>query len=383
MDSGLVIEMAITLGLLALWTQAARGLSRVIELVPRELIGDQRATTLDGLRGYLALCVIVHHAAIHRQYWQTGQWKEPTSLVYSWLGPAPVALFFMLTGFLFWSKAIQGHRAEPVKLWVGRARRIVPMYLFAGLVTLSMFAVLQSGLGDPLEDWANDLISVVSGGLVGFPLWRHQVHSVPLNAGVTWTLQYEWYFYLALPVLALRATPKATVALAIVCAGLAATKTEAGIACFNFSIGMLTAVIRSRGTVPAWVRGVPGLLLCVCCVGLLGLGAGKQTVWSSMAMGVLFVIVACGQVFFGLLTSQAARWLGTISYSVYLLHGIVLYIVMRRVHTLTPIGSLSDTAYWCVVAGAGLLIVLCSAVTFSLIERPFIQSRSERSPQVG
>ena len=383
MDRGLAIDIAITLGLLVLWTQAARGLARVIELVPRDLAGDQRATTLDGLRGYLALCVIVHHAAIHRQYWQTGIWKEPTSLVYSWLGPAPVALFFMLTGFLFWSKAIQGHPAEPVKLWVGRVRRIVPMYLFAGLVTLSMFAVLQSGLGDPLEDWANDLISVVSGGLVDFPMWRHQVHSVPLNAGVTWTLQYEWYFYLALPVLALRATPKATVVLAIVCAGFAATNTQAGIACFNFSIGMLTAVIRSRGTVPAWVRGIPGLLLCVCCLGLLGVGAGKQTVWSSMAMGVLFVIVACGQNFCGLLTSQAVRWLGTISYSVYLLHGIVLYIVMRRVHTLTPIGSLSDTAFWFVVTGAGLLTVLCSAVTYSLIERPFIQSRPARIPQVG
>lgn len=375
MGGGLVIDIAITCGLLALWTWAARGLSRVIELVPLDLPGDQRATTLDGLRGYLALYVIVHHAAIHRQYWQTGQWKDPASLVYSWLGPAPVSLFFMLTGFLFWSKAIRGHRAEPVKLWVGRVRRIVPMYLFAGLVTLSMFAVLQSGRGNPFEDWTSDLISVVSGGLVGFPLSRHGVHSVPLNAGVTWTLQYEWYFYLALPVLALRATATASVALAVICAGLAATNTEAGVACFVFSIGMLTAVIRASGKVPAWVRGVPGLLLCVCCVGLLGLGAGKQTVWSSLSMGVLFVIVACGQDFLGLLTSRAARWLGTISYSVYLLHGIVLYIVMRRVHQLAPIGSLSDTAFWLVVAGAGLLTVLSSAITYSLIERPFIQSR--------
>lgn len=381
MDGALIIDIAITLWLLALWTQAARGLSRVIELVPQDLAGDQRATTLDGLRGYLALFVFVHHAAIHRQYWSTGRWKEPTSLVYSWLGPAPVSLFFMLTGFLFWSKAIQGHRADPVKLLVGRVRRIVPMYLFAGLVTLSMFAVLQRGLGNPLEDWASDLVSVVSGGLIGFPLWRHQVHSVPLNAGVTWTLQYEWYFYLALPVLALRATPRATVALAVICAGLAAINTGPGVACFLFSIGMLTAVIRANGKGPAWVRGIPGLLLCVCCVGLLGLGAGKQTVWSSLAMGVLFVIVACGQDVFGLLTSRTARWLGTISYSVYLLHGIVLYIVMRRVHLLAPIGSLSDTAYWSVVAGAGLLTVLGSAVTYSLIERPFIQSRPAPTPQ--
>lgn len=377
MNIGPVIDIAITLGLMVLWTQAARGLARVIELVPREIAGDQRATTLDGLRGYLALGVIVHHATIHRHYWQAGTWQESPSLVFSWLGPAPVALFFMLTGFLFWSKTIQGHRAEPMKLWIGRVRRIVPMYLFAGLVTISMLTALQSGLADPFQYLVSDLINVSSGGIMGFPQWRNQIHSVPLNAGVTWTLQYEWYFYLALPVLALRATPKATVALAVVCAGLAATNTEAGIACFNFSLGMLTAVIRSRWKVPAWVRGIPGLLLCVVCVGLLGFGSGKQTVWSSLALGVLFVTVACGQDLKGLLTSQAARWLGTISYSVYLLHGIVLYVVLRRVNALVPIGSLADVTYWLLIGGVGLLTVLLSAVTYSWIERPFIQARPQ------
>jgi peptidoglycan/LPS O-acetylase OafA/YrhL len=383
MNIGPVFDITIALGLLVLWTLAARGLARGIELVPREIAGDQRAAALDGLRGFLALSVIVHHAAIHRLYWPSGQWREPASLVFSWLGPAPVALFFMLTGFLFWSKALHGHRAEPMKLWVGRVRRIVPMYLFAGLVTLSMFAALQSGIANPFEDWVSDLISVVSGGFVEFPLWRNQIHSIPLNAGVTWTLQYEWYFYLALPVLALRATPQATVVMAVVCACLAASNTVAGIAWFNFSLGMLAAVIRSRGTVPAWVRGVPGLLLCVACVGLLGLGSGRQTVGSSLAMGVLFVTVACGQDLKGLLISQPARWLGTISYSVYLMHGIVLYVVLRRANSLAPIGSLSDVAYWLLIAGAGLLTVLLSAVTYSCIERPFIQTRPAAVVQVA
>ncbi len=383
MNIGPVLDMAIALGLLALWTLAARGLARVIELVPREIAGDQRAATLDGLRGYLALCVIVHHAAIHRQYWLIDKWKEPHSLVFSWLGPAPVALFFMLTGYLFWSKALHGHRAEPIKLWVGRVRRIVPMYVFAGLVTLSMLTVLQRGQVYHWDDRLSDFLRVVSGGLLGFPLWRNQIHSLPLNAGVTWSLFYEWCFYLALPVLALRATPKATVVMAVVCAWLASSNTEAGIAWFNFSLGMLTAVIRSRWTVPAWVRGVPGLLLCAACVGLLGWGAGRQTLGSSLAMGVLFVTVACGQDLKGLLISQPVRWLGTISYSVYLMHGIVLYVVLHRANTLTPIGSLSDAAYWSLIAGAGLLAVLLSAVTYSWIERPFIQTRPVAVPQAA
>ena len=65
------------------------------------------------------------------------------------------------------------------------------------------------------------------------------------------------------------------------------------------------------------------------------------------------------------------------------MHGIVLYVVLRRVNTLAPIGSLSDAAYWLLIAGAGLLAVLLSAVTYSWIERPFIQTRPVAVPQTA
>lgn len=366
-----MFDLLVSLAIVLFAAQAARWLVRWFPFVPETVSADQRAVALDGLRGYLALCVIVHHASIHQKYWQTNVWKETDSLVHAWLGPAPVAIFFMLTGFLFWSKALGGHKCEAGRLWMGRIRRIVPMYLFAGIVTYAMAFVLRGGWSAVRWDWTDELIAIFSGGTMAFPTHFDRVSSLPLNAGVTWSLQYEWYFYLALPLLAWRATPAATVGLALLGAGLAAHGTEAGIACFNFSLGMLAAVIRSQ-RVPAWLTGWPGLGLCLGCIATLALGSGKQTVWSSMALGTVFIAVASGQDFAGLLTSRTARWLGAISYSVYLMHGIVLQIVMRNLAANRSFRLLSPVAFWEFAILAAVATVLVSAITYQCVERPFL-----------
>jgi peptidoglycan/LPS O-acetylase OafA/YrhL len=366
-------DLLVAAALVLVAVQVARWLARWFPFVPEQTSGDSRAVALDGLRGYLALLVIVHHASIHRMYWQTGVWEETDSLVHAWLGPAPVALFFMLTGFLFWSKALVGHKCEAGRLWLGRIRRIVPMYLFAGITTYCMAFVLRGGWAAFRPEWIQELLPIFSGGTMFFPPVLGGVVTLSLNAGVTWTLQYEWYFYLALPLLALRATPQTTIAMAMLGAGLAAHGTEIGIASFNFSLGMLAAVIRNQST-PAWVRSWPGLGLCIACVATLALGNGKQTVWSSPAMGTVFVTVACGQDFAGLLTSRTARWLGVISYSVYLMHGIVLQWVMRNLAARAPFQSLSAMAFWEFAILAAALTVVLSAITYQCIEKPFLAS---------
>ena len=98
--------------------------------------GD-RFSNLDGLRGFLAFGVFFHHAAIYHQYLQDGQWILPPSRFYSLIGQAGVALFFMITGYLFWGRMI-AERGRPnwIKLYTGRIFRIGPLYLFALAVML-------------------------------------------------------------------------------------------------------------------------------------------------------------------------------------------------------------------------------------------------------
>src|SRR4051812_45213259 len=78
--------------------------------------------SIDGLRGYLAFFVFLHHSAIWYFYLRASVWTLPPSHLYTHFGHSGVALFFMITGFLFFLKLIEA-RTKPIdwiKLYVAR-----------------------------------------------------------------------------------------------------------------------------------------------------------------------------------------------------------------------------------------------------------------------
>ncbi len=370
-------DLGTTISLLALWMAFAQWWA--VRWLPESTatVDRSRAAPLDGLRGVLALAVLIHHAAIHRGYWNTGRWIAPESLTLAWLGPAPVALFFMLTGFLFWGKALRGKRPEPMALLLGRVRRIVPLYVASGLVTLSMTFALLGGLSK-LPTLIDIAITVLSGGFFEFPFIIDGVRTTPLNAGVTWTLRYEWYFYAALPVLAHWATPRATGILFLSALGFAFVSQKYGVHCLNFAIGMSAAALR-ESTHPAWkhLTGCRRVSLCLLAGSLLSLGSGEQTGWSSLALGVVFILIARGESLGGLLTSRGARLLGQVSYSIYLTHGIVLYLLFHAVDQYGWSAEWSDAGFAAFVAFAGILTILSSITTYRWIEQPFMHASAQ------
>jgi peptidoglycan/LPS O-acetylase OafA/YrhL len=100
-----------------------------------------RVQTIDGLRGFLALGVFFHHAAIYHQYLLTGDWALPPSRFYANLGQGGVSVFFMITGYLFWTQVLKAKgRLNLLKLYIGRTFRIVPLYLL-----LAFFVLLSVG----------------------------------------------------------------------------------------------------------------------------------------------------------------------------------------------------------------------------------------------
>jgi peptidoglycan/LPS O-acetylase OafA/YrhL len=85
---------------------------------------------IDGLRGWLALGVFFTHVALMYAYNVSGAWEAPASAFYRLTGEIAVSLFFMITGFLFWTRALRGGDAfDAAALYRSRLRRIVPMYL--------------------------------------------------------------------------------------------------------------------------------------------------------------------------------------------------------------------------------------------------------------
>ncbi len=351
-----------------------------------------RYGALDGLRGYLALAVFVHHGAVQRVLYQTGVWNFPPSRFFRALAPTAIMFFFMITGFLFWSKAIDKRgRVPAIPLYLGRLRRLGPLYLFS-IALLLLIVAVRSGFrlkADPAT-LATQLAAAFSLGL-GQIQWINGVDTFPINAGVTWTLHFEWVFYLALPLLALMAFPSTMGA----CIALYA------------AVGVSYLLLRSQipwldeycyMSLPFWARFLGGILAahlvrvggwgaiatrpwfgCVV-VALLGLSLWNFDDMVGVAIGATaFLGLVYGNDLFGLLSLPGSRFLGTISYSVYLLHGMVLWLGLRIANHFLPVASLNDAGYWTLVLACGGAVVVFSAVTYRYIEHPFLV-RLRRGP---
>ena len=104
-----------------------------------------RFVTIDGLRGYLAFLVFLHHSCIWYFYLRTSQFDSPPSNFMANIGRASVSMFFMITGFLFFTKIINEKKKgiDWIKLYVSRILRLTPLYLFAMLLLFVTVAVMS------------------------------------------------------------------------------------------------------------------------------------------------------------------------------------------------------------------------------------------------
>ena len=70
-------------------------------------MSPKRFNSIDGLRGYLAFSVYLHHSIVWYFYLQDEIWQAPPTRLFRHLGEASVAVFFMITSFLFLTKLDQ------------------------------------------------------------------------------------------------------------------------------------------------------------------------------------------------------------------------------------------------------------------------------------
>jgi peptidoglycan/LPS O-acetylase OafA/YrhL len=81
--------------------------------------------------------------------------------------------------------------------------------------------------------------------------------------------------------------------------------------------------------------------------------------------------VALGNDFFGLFSKPASVLLGEISYSIYLLHGVVLYAVYSSWNLIDLSGmSAINHFFWLPLVGSAVILMAC--LTFLLLEKPAI-----------
>lgn len=341
--------------------------------------GAERVTTLDGLRGYLALAVVFHHGAIYHFYLETGAWQLPPSRFYALAGPMGVALFFMITGYLFWGRLVRGGGVLDWRgLYVGRVFRLGPLYLLAvGIMFAVIFASTGLVLNVSVWELARQIGSWLILGVIKGPKLNGFEHTEQILAGVTWTLRYEWLFYFSLPLLAwllrkgYRHLPLASLIVALPALVLLFIPPNRDVyATVLFGLGMLAASLQQAGLAVRMPDGAASVVV----LGLLGAVMFFDTAYQTapmLLMGAAFCLIANGCTVFGLLTLRPAYRLGAISYGIYLLQGLALAAFFRP-DAMRAYGLSSPLAHWSLVAASLLLLLVGSALAHVLLERPGI-----------
>lgn len=366
--------------------------------------GNPRFALMDAVRAIAAMTVLVYHVGFFGHVQQTHR----LGFILSSLGFG-VAIFFVLSGFLLYRPFVNAELTGSPRPRIGqfarrRFLRVVPAYWLA-LTLLAVFPGLVGVFSDHWWRYYGFLQNYASQTLV-------RASGIP----VAWSLGIEVTFYIALPFYAIgtfwcsrRASPASKVRFQLAAlAALAVLSLLGGwvrmgaatppllLTFFDwFALGMGLAVIsvalRHRARPPravAFIAAHPG----VCWVAALAVYAllsaivsdapqnfvydHRQLVADHVLRGLIAVLIVLPAVFGetagGLprrvLASGPLRWLGRISYGIFLWHlPLVIWLYAHGVHN--PALLLVLTVSW---------TIACAAASYYLVERPLLRFKDRR-----
>jgi peptidoglycan/LPS O-acetylase OafA/YrhL len=337
-----------------------------------------RYSAIDGLRGFLALSVFVFHLIVTHRFIETGAWDAPSFRFYALLGPVGVSLFFMITGFLFWGKMlrVEGHPRWR-ELYIGRLFRIGPMYLFVVLAMLYIvFARTGFQLHEPAGVVAGSILQWLALGAIDTQPDVNAYQASLVLAKVTWTISYEWAFYASLMATAYFARGRRHLisvfgALALCLAGKIFLRIDAMGFAVLFLSGMAVASLLHENMKPRISPNVSSAMALACLTVIFATSGGGYGATTAVLLALFFYLVCSGATLFGLLTTTAAHRLGNVSYSLYLMQGLVLAIVFSN-DSIRTFAMASPLGYWAIGVVSACVLLLGSSLGYVFIERPGI-----------
>jgi peptidoglycan/LPS O-acetylase OafA/YrhL len=302
----------------------------------------------------------------HGGFWR---WAAAPSL----FGYAGVPLFFVISGFCIHHSFLQAGR--PFSYWPFMGRRfwrIYPAYVFA--IALSL--VLPGNL-----IWRTHHVYK---SVIFHLLFLHNLNQTTIFelSPPFWTLAVEFQFYAAYPiVLMLRrrlGIRRAVLISLLVCAGLSGLSHRGWIGHFGLPLmpvmfwiqWCLGALIAERFSTGQTALIPLPLALLLCIVGILfAVPISEFPEWNYLAWALLFAAIIERLIRMEMPMRgpfAAMLWLGTISYSFYLLHAMVLWQLLPRFPTTLGIRFAAG------VFGILPLVIAGSAASYYLIESPGI-----------
>ena len=349
---------------------------------------DHNVRSMEGLRGLAVLLVfLVHYVSATLPLLRDHPLQRSLAMGLQAIGGSGVSLFFLLSGYLIYGGLMRG--PQPFMQFIGRRiRRLYPAFMAVFLLyfALSQAFPAQSKIPGPLAEGAIYLLQnlLLLPGL--FPI-RPMIT-------VAWTLSYEMSFYLTVPLLVsllrLRQWSRRArgILFYLLAGAIAAGCAPHGgpVLLILFLAGMLLHEVMGHPAFPA-----PGDAMAVLALGagfaamlLPADGTGVEALQAALLFGAFFVF--CLGAFrqpAGLPARTLAwtplRWLGNMSYSYYLLHGLTLKGCFLLLAHYPPAAGTAPLWFWGTMPVAFGVTLLTSAGLFLLVERPF--SLAPRRPE--
>lgn len=342
--------------------------------------GESRNVNLDGLRAFLAFFVFYHHLIIKYHSIYTGKGPYTESVFFNTLGSIGVSLFFMITGYLFWSKVRKHNDVNWVSLFSSRAFRIGPLYLavMAFYCLIVLFKIDFQVTSINLDNIRGQLSTLLFLGMDYKPHAFMNRSEFLGYIGPTWSLFYEWLFYLSLPVLALIANKKG-VASILTCSFiflcLINNKVDGYFFSKLFILGMLTYELKNI-KIASFEKNnlIASTIVIVLFLISMFFSNGNQVYNNSSAvcLGLAFLLIVRGCSIFGILKTKGATRIGSMSYSIYLTHNMISLLMVQS-HFFRSLIVKSEMNMWLCTIVAFVICLSISMFTYQFIERKGVE----------
>ena len=340
---------------------------------------------LDGLRGIAVLLVVLNHAplVVHNlQLQPTGfVLGEQSRTLLHYFGSVGIQLFFCITGCLFAKTLMPIQNVDWALFFFKRLRRLMPAYTVA-----VMAAVLIVGFFSQFDrSFVSSAIQAMPRMLAfGFyPLPRIGTFETVRLLGVNWTLAFEWRFYLFIPlVFALSRLGKAPGGVAIAVVATTLLMVEGMGVWMFFALGALASpvtLIEPTESQSATARAA--LFVAVGSMSLNWATVDQTRILQGLHVLVMFMSVAIGRP--RMFRHRSLVALGTFSYSLYLLHVMLLFAIFGFCNIyVVDVAALSPLPFTVLLCGAIALVTALSAISYLWLERRFIDmdARPEARP---
>lgn len=158
--------------------------------------GPSRIVPMEGLRGWAVLLVFfVHFNGAFKGYVNSASLLSHLSAFLGAVGGTGVDLFFIISGYLIYGAVVRPRFAYG-KFLRRRVQRIYPTFLFVSMIFIALW-VFSGNDNFKFHGSAGQQAAYVAENLLLMP----GIFRVPAMNGVAWSLSYEMFFYLLLPLL--------------------------------------------------------------------------------------------------------------------------------------------------------------------------------------